>query len=76
MSFSGQTPKNILRLLLPAAAAILAGCQNPPPRISVISPPPPLLGSAPVAAYDEVAFALKPQVGVSRYEKVILISER
>jgi len=77
MTISSLTSKIILRLLLPVSLTVLCGCQNPSPRISeigVFSPPDPLFGSVPIAAYDEFALALKPQVGVPRNEKMILFS--
>jgi uncharacterized lipoprotein YajG len=64
------------RVMLPGALILLAGCQTSQPSISVTSPPPPTIGSAPIAAYDAYAMALKPQVGTPRSEHFILITSR
>lgn len=77
MTISVLIRQAALRVLLPLASLFLAACHNPPPpAISVTSPPPPRFGSAPLAAYDEYAMALKPQVGVPRYERSILITAK
>ena len=64
------------RLLLPGAFIFLAGCQTAESPITVTSPPAPTTGSAPIAAYDAYAMALKPQVGTPRSGHYILISSR
>jgi hypothetical protein len=76
MTISNPISKTALRLLLPVTIAVLAGCQAPPPRVGVSSPPPPRFGSAPVAAYDDYALVLRPQVGVPRAERAVFVTTR
>ena len=76
MSISVPVSNTAGRVLLPLAFILLAGCQTPRATVAVTSPLPPLVGSAPIAAYDAYALAIKPQVGTPRSEHFVLISAR
>lgn len=53
-------------LCLGLGALVLTGCRSTPQvsAIDVSSPPPPLVGSVPIAAYDEYAAAVAPATKV------------
>jgi hypothetical protein len=55
-------PSSATPLLLGFAAIFLSGCASSEPvaAIGVSSPPPPLVGSTPIAAYDDYARATAP----------------
>ena len=62
---------------LSLAALALTGCRSSPTvsTIGVSSPPPPLVGSTPIAAYDDYAAATAPATKV-RVEAVAQIGTR
>lgn len=55
-------PSRAAALWIGLAALLFTGCRNAPRvgDIGVSSPPPPLIGSAPIAAYDDYARATAP----------------
>jgi hypothetical protein len=57
------SPSRAAALLLAGlfvVAGLLAGCAAPQQEVGVSSPPPPLVGSAPLSAYDDYALAWAP----------------
>ena len=63
------------RFLCCLAVLLLVGCAAPNPQVGVTSPPPPLIGSAPISAYDDYALALATMPKV-RVEAVAVNSPR
>ena len=52
----------LLRLSFGLGLVLLVGCRTsrPTASIGVSSPPPPLIGSAPISAYDDYALGVAP----------------
>lgn len=67
-----------LRLFPGLILVFLAGCRNPSRPIAAVgvsSPPPPIVGSIPIAAYDDYARAVAPLDKV-RVDAVALAGSR
>ena len=61
VNISPLSPATALRLVLGLVLLILlAGCTTPSRPVGVTSPPPPLVGSAPISAYDDYALVIEP----------------
>jgi hypothetical protein len=61
-----SSPTRLFAGFLALALVLLAGCRTAKPTasIGISSPPPPLIGSAPIAAYDDYARGIAPATSV------------
>lgn len=68
-------PSAAARRLAPGIVLLLlVGCSSAPSRpVAVTAPPPPMIGSAPIAAYDDFALAIEP-LRTTRFKTAIVVS--